>query len=237
VLTSALAQALRVKTGDVVNVSGQTGARQLRVGALTDEMMSAVAYVPLADARAWLGQPGGGFNGLYVTAAPAAAPAVQAALYRLGAAGVQSKAALEQDWQSLFGLFYALVGAILAFAVAMAFALLFTTMTANVLERQRELATMRAVGADRGMIGLLLGAESLTLWLLATVPGLLLGSWVAARMGAAFQSDLFAFHITTNPATAAAAAAGILATMLLAALPAIRHANRLNLAEATKVLG
>jgi ABC-type antimicrobial peptide transport system permease subunit len=47
---------------------------------------------------------------------------------------------------------------------------------------------------------------------------------------------VFTFTIIVSPAGFAGAAVGILITMLLAALPAIRRINRLNLAESTKIL-
>jgi len=81
-----------------------------------------------------------------------------------------------------------------------------------------------------------MSAENIMLWLLALIPGLLLGYWVALQMGSAFQSDLFTFKIVIAPTSYVVTALGILLTMLLAAVPAIRRINRLNLAEATKVL-
>jgi ABC-type antimicrobial peptide transport system permease subunit len=47
---------------------------------------------------------------------------------------------------------------------------------------------------------------------------------------------LFALNIVIAPTSYVVAALGILLTMLLAALPAIRRVNKLNLAEATKTL-
>ncbi|RIK14573.1 MAG: hypothetical protein DCC52_19530, partial [Chloroflexi bacterium] len=122
------------------------------------------------------------------------------------------------------------------FALAMAFALLFNTMTVNVLEQQRELATMRAIGTHRRLIALMMTTESFVVWLLALIPGLILGTLAANALGSAFQTDLFAFTIVIAPQSYVAAAFGILLTMLLAAAPAIRRVNRLNLAEATKTL-
>jgi len=55
-------------------------------------------------------------------------------------------------------------------------------------------------------------------------------------MGDAFQSDLFTFTVSVGPADMTVAALGILGTMLLAALPAIRRVNRINLADAVKIL-
>jgi len=113
---------------------------------------------------------------------------------------------------------------------------LFNAMTVNVLERQREFATMRAVGTGGRRIAGLMTTESVTLWLVTLVPGLLLGTWAAREMGAAFSSELFAFHIVIAPTTYLLTSLGILLTMIVAALPAIRRVNHLNLAEATKVL-
>ena len=50
------------------------------------------------------------------------------------------------------------------------------------------------------------------------------------------SADLFTLHIRVAPSTYVLTAAGILLTMFLATLPAIRKVNRLNLAEATKML-
>jgi putative ABC transport system permease protein len=110
-------------------------------------------------------------------------------------------------------------------------------MTVNVLEREREFATMRVLGTGRGTIGLLLSTESVILWALATIPGWLIGYLVARQMGSAFQSDLFAFPVVANPLTYLITALAVLLTMLLAALPALRRVTRLNLAEATRMVG
>ncbi|HEX7101868.1 MAG TPA: FtsX-like permease family protein, partial [Nitrolancea sp.] len=67
VLTSALAKSLHVSPGDTVSVTNQTGSHQLQVSATVDELMSSVAYVPLAEAQSWAGQPGS-FNGVYAQA-------------------------------------------------------------------------------------------------------------------------------------------------------------------------
>ncbi len=67
-------------------------------------------------------------------------------------------------------------------------------------------------------------------------PGLILGHWMALQVGTAFSADLFTFNIVVAPSTYVFTAAGILLTMVLATLPAIRQVCRLNLAEATKIL-
>jgi putative ABC transport system permease protein len=235
VLTTNIAGKLKLHSGGKLTLDTPLGSRQVILGGITDELMSSVGYVSLDAAQTWAGAPV--FNGMYLTADAAQAQAIQSEVYHLpGVASAQRKSTVQSDWASLMGLFYAFMGVLVAFALAMSFALLFNTMTVNVLEQQRELATMRAVGASRGLLASLMITENVILWLATLVPGLLLGYLVAQGMGAAFQSDLFAFKMVIAPTTYIFTALGILATMILAVLPAVRRVNRLDLAQATKVL-
>jgi putative ABC transport system permease protein len=237
VLTPILLAKLGLHINDSVLLRMPVGSRRLAISGVADELMPSVGFVRLDDAQAWLGASAPVFNGLYLRVDSADARSTKRRLYSLpGATSVKLKSQVEQDWVSLMGLLNVFMGVILAFALAMAFALLFNAMTINVLERRREYSTMRAIGASRGRIGLLITTENFALWLLTIVPGLALGWWVARQMGAAFESDLFSFTVSVGATDMALAATGILATMLLAALPAIRRVNRINLAEAVKII-
>ena len=213
------------------------GTEEFILGPTTDEMMNAVGYLSMDEAQERLHAPTVPYNGLYLTVDDAQSRQIKLDLYHLpDAAAVQRKADLVTDMRGFMGLFYLLIGIMMAVAVVMAFALLFNAMTVNVLERKREFATMRSIGSGTGRIAALLFAEDLILWLVTLLPGLLLGHWMALQVGTAFSADLFTFNIVVAPSTYVFTAAGILLTMLLATLPAIRQVNRLNLAEATKVL-
>jgi putative ABC transport system permease protein len=237
VLTTAGADHLQVKEGDTVTVSMPQGPRRLTATGLTEELMSAVAYVSLEQLGDWTGQAALAFNAVNVAAEPGRAQAVKNAIGRIpDNTGAQLKSGIRQDWQELMNIYYAFMGVIMAFGVAMSFALLFNTMTVNVLEQQRELATMRSVGTGRGRIASLLAYENVILWLLALAPGLLLGYWITYQLAQTFETDIFSMTVYISPLDYIMTALGILATMILAAYPAIRRVNRINLAEATKIL-
>jgi putative ABC transport system permease protein len=200
-------------------------------------MMNAVGYISMDEAQERLHAPNIPYNGLYLTVDEAKSGQIKLDLYHLpGAAAVQRKTDLETDMRGFMGLFYLLIGIMMAVAVAMAFALLFNAMTVSVLERKREFATMRSIGSRTSRIAILLFTENLILWLVTLPPGLLLGHWMALQVGTSFSADLFTFNIVVAPSTYLFTACGILLTMLLATLPAIRQVDRLNLAEATKVV-
>ena len=237
VISSSLARKLKVRVGDSVRVHTLLGTEVLGLGGLDDELMSSVAYVALDTAEAWIPLHVRVFNKLLLTVASGQSRQVETYLYTLsGAASVQLKSAVRASWQSLLGFYYLFMDVILIFAFATAFSILFNTMMVNVLEQQRELATMRSIGTPASRVAMLMITEILALWMLALLPGLLLGTWVAKGMGEAMQSDLFSVEVTVSPGSYLLSAAGILITMILAALPAIRRINRLNLAVATKVI-
>ncbi len=237
VINRVLADKLDVRSGDRLTVATPLGEHTVRIGGVAEELMAAVAYISLDAAEQWVPLPGRLFNGLYMTADPARASALKSQLYHLrGARTVQLKSAVRAEWESLMGLFYVFMGVIFAFALAMAFALLFNAMTVNVLEQQREFATLRSIGMSGGRIAVLMTTENVLLWVLTLAPGLVLGTVVARQLGSAFESDLFSFTMVISPWSYLITALGILATMVLAALPAVRRVSRLNLAEATKVL-
>jgi putative ABC transport system permease protein len=125
----------------------------------------------------------------------------------------------------------------LLFALVIAAAVVFNTMTVNVLERQREIATMRALGQSQGRLQGMITVENLSVGLLALVPGLALGVASTYYLFQVFSgsADFFLpFYIA--PQSYIAVILLVLGTALLSQLPAMRRANRMNLAEATKVM-
>ncbi len=237
VITKGLAKLMDVSTGDRVTLDTPFGTQEFVLGPFTDEMMNAAAYVSMDEVQKRMQTPVIPYNGLYLTVDDARAKQIKSDLYHMpNAAAVQRKADMVADMEGFMGLFYLLIGIMMAVAVLMAFALLFNAMTVNVLERKREFATMRSIGSGVGRIAMLLFNENLILWVVTLAPGLLLGHWMALQVGTAFSADLFTFNIIVAPSTYVFTAAGILLTMVLATLPAIRQVNNLNLAEATKVV-
>jgi putative ABC transport system permease protein len=237
VITDGLAKKMGLKEGDTATLSTSFGDAIVTIGPQTNELMAAVGYLSLDGLAKLAGSPAPMANGAYLTVDKAQVGTIKSALYHLpGAVSVQRKTDVISDLRSYMNLFYAIMGVMLVFSLLMAFALLFNAMTVNVLERGREFATMRSIGTGRRTIALLLATENLILWAFTLIPGLILGYLMALGMGSAFNTDLFSFKIVVTPLSYVITSVGILLTMLLAALPAIQRVNRLNLAEATKVL-
>jgi putative ABC transport system permease protein len=251
ILGTALRDTLAVGVGDTVSVAletgvstgvgiGGNGARvtDLRVIGFVNEPLGSFAYAGLST----------------VASAAALAPAdprVTMALVRYrqgvdreatgdrltalpGVAAVVDSRAPYDTAQSFMGLFYAFVGVMLVLGGIMAFALIFNTLSANVMERAVELTALRTLGMAPTTVGRLVTAENLLLALVALVPGLVAAYVLAAAFMASFSSDLFQFNLEVRPTTFAGTAAVILLVALLSQWPSLRAVSRLDLASVVR---
>ena len=135
------------------------------------------------------------------------------------------------------GLFYVFVGAMLVFGAALAFALIFSTMTVTISERRGELASLRAAGVRQGQIARIVTGENLTLVLLGLVPGLAIAYGVAAVFMDSFSSDMFRFDLRIAPLTWLVAVASVVLAALASQVPALRSVARMDLATSVRERG
>ncbi len=125
-------------------------------------------------------------------------------------------------------LLYAFVGIMLMFGGLMAFALMFSTISVNVAERSSEFATLKANGMSDRTIGRLVSSENLLLAAVGLIPGLVLGTIVAAEMMASFSSDMFAFDLIISPLTYVLAAVSMFVVGFLSLIPSIRRIRHID---------
>ena len=202
------------------------------------EVMSPGVYVSLDWVQGELLGNQDLFNGLWLQVDQAHQKDVRRMLYNLpGVASVDLKEEIAAGWQSLMGLYYVMMGMFLVFALVIAAAVIFNTMTVNVLERQREIATMRALGQSRGGLQGMITLENLLVGLLALVPGLAIGvasTYYLFQVFSASADFYMPFYIA--PLTYGIVTLLIFGTALLSQIPAMRRVNRIDLAEATKIV-
>ena len=238
-LGSALQGLLSVKVGEEVILDlggGRTG--RAKVTGFINEPLGSFAYASLATVAT-------------LTRSDATDPEVTSALVRYANGAVpaevaehlrgQSSVAVVIDSramydiaQSFMGLFYAFVGVMLALGAVMAFALIFTTMTANVSERSVELAALRILGMPRAGVSRLVTAENLMLIVVGLIPGLVVGYFAAAVAMSSFSSDLFRFDLQVRPTTFIFTALAILAVGFISQWPALRSVGRIDLGQAVR---
>lgn len=209
----------------------------VRVGALSDETLGQPAFVSFETAARIVGSPVNSFNALYLDADPARAERIRDRIYDMpGVASVQVKAGLIERLKSLLELMDLFGTVLLAFGAALAFVVVFTTFTANITERTREIATMRTIGEDNVRLTIMVTLENL---LLATA-ALPLGVWLGVRatdaLFASFSTDSYSLKAYISTGSVIRICALMLLVLLLSEIPPVRRIFRLDLAEATKVM-
>jgi putative ABC transport system permease protein len=234
ILTRGVADQLHVGVGDRVEMTTEGGSASLEVGGVSKEAMGGLAYVSMETKGKLLRFPAG-FNSVFLRAMSPSD--VQAELYGMpGVEGVQIKQEIRDDFEEVMALFNVMIWFVVAFCLVMFAAIVFNTMTVNVLERERETATMRTLGSSGVSVVAMLVTEGLAFSLLAIAPGLILGTWVSSYLMQAFSSEFLtmSFHVYTR--TYVMISALVVVAALLSTFPSIQHSIRMNLAEATKVL-
>lgn len=237
VLGRTTARSLGVELGEKVRAEllPHGPAATFHVAGFADAVMGDTASVRLADA-----QQAFGLKGLVTAAALSVRPGEldrtreEIAAFA-DAAHVEDLAATRDAMDALMGLGWLLIGIMLIFSVVLAAAILFNTATLNILERRRELATLRALGRSQRELTLSLTLEHAVIALLGFALGLPLSVLAAKAMLARFSSDLFQLPFVLSAGTVAAAGVGVVLVLLLAQWPALRTVSRASLADLVRV--
>ncbi|MBI5870857.1 MAG: FtsX-like permease family protein [Actinobacteria bacterium] len=238
IMTPVIAEGLGAKVGDEISVrSPYLKEERLILKAISDEMWGSPVYVSATDGRKLAGSPVSVYNSLYLDVDPEQARAIKKQLYTLpGASTVTIKDAVEQSIRAMFDFMYLFGGILLLFGFTMAFVVIYNTFTANILERSREIATMRTIGEDRLHLAAMITLENLFLAVVGIPVGIIAGLWVTDALFASLSTEAYQFKAVLYGTSYAWIILCILGVLLVSEIPPIRRIFKLDLAEATKVI-
>jgi putative ABC transport system permease protein len=155
---------------------------------------------------------------------------LERALEPFAAVKVQSKSEFQADqagWvDQILGIFYVLLG----LAVIVSLFGIVNTLALSVLERTRELGTLRAIGMSRRQVRRMIRHESVVTALIGAVLGIAVGLFMAALATTALSDEGLRFALPLGSLlafTVVAAVAGV-----LAAIGPARRASRLDVLKA-----
>jgi putative ABC transport system permease protein len=232
------AQLEELAPGDTVALTLGSGAAATTV----DAVVADLTYQPLgtfvhAD-KAWLAAAvpaAGETTALLTTDQGADTEAVRRSVTELpGVLAYVETSALQGAFNDFAGLFYVFIGAMLGLGAAMAFAIIFTTMSVNIVERQRELATLRAAGVRHRAIAGVVGGENTLVAALGVVPGLVLGLVAARFMLQTYSSDQFSLDLHIRPLTLVLSTLAIMGVAVLSQVPGLRAVRRMDVAAVVR---
>lgn len=234
----ALGGKLGIGAGEEVGVTApQTGiSTRAPVTAFLEEPLGTYAYAPLGPIRRLAGPRLGLGNVAMVRYEPGVdREAMRRRLSDLpGVVAYSDSQALKEAVDEYLGLFYVFIGVMLLFGAAMAFALLYNSIQANLAERSVEVATLRAAGTPFRTLSRMITAENFLVTLIGVFPGLIVGVEVSRLFLASFNSDAFTFELQIRASTLVFSALAILAVSLISERPGLRAVKRLDIARTVR---
>jgi len=240
-----LRQKLGVETGDrlLLRYARSTDETRLErtvtVGPPLRQPFGSLVYLPLDQVRQMfaspLDYPPNAVASLMLAIDDRYQDEVEARLYDLdGVVAVESQAAMKEEIEELMAFNDLFVGLMLLFGGGLAFAIIFNTMSINVLERTRELAALRTLGHSHRWVSQMLTIENFLSALLGVLVGLPFGHALGRYLFRMYQNEMISLSPVIYPRTYAVAGVGILLALFASQIPSLRYVRSLDLAKATK---
>jgi putative ABC transport system permease protein len=238
VVSSKLAEVLGVEIGEPVTVEVLEGRRMTRVVplvGLAEDLAGVAAYMDLRALNRMLGE-GDLVSGASFRLDDSRRGEFLRALKEIPRVSwVAVKSSLRDNFRkttaasiNLFQKIY------MAFAIIVAFGVVYNNARISLAERARELATLRVIGFSRREVGTVLITELVLLALVAVPIGLLLGTGFAAGIVNAINTETVRLPVVLTSSNYAFAAATVAVGSTLSAIVVLRRLNQLNLVGALK---
>ncbi len=224
IIPQYIAENLSISDGEVVKAFTDVGIVKFRAYSLPQPLMP-VCYANLEELKKAGFKP----NEVIVKGGR------ESDLKKLGR--VVSLKKLEETTREMMGLMYSFFAFSVLFGASLAFAEIFNTTTINILERRREIATLRMLGYTVREIAASLYIETFLLGLIGLVMGFPMAVLTLKGFEIMYRSEMFRMPFVMYPSTYAITAAVILLTLAVSLLPAIKYIARMEIEKVTKETG
>ncbi len=227
-----------LQVGQKVVLKSPYAEEMFIISPFIEEPMGNVVYVPRGEARKLLGYGLTSRGSYYIRVVPGQYEKALKGLQDVpGMASTIDLREIRREVEGYMNLLYIIVYVMLVFALVMAFTLTFNTITINILEREKEIATIRTIGTESWKISAMTTVENVIFGLLSIVPGSIIGVLLARYAMSLQNTDYFTMSLVVNPSSYILVAVGIIAILLICQVPSLQYVKRVQLAEATKERG
>jgi putative ABC transport system permease protein len=238
VLTDYLAELLHIQPGDLLTIEVLEGNRptvQVPVVGTAKEYLGVNAYMQ-RDALNRLLKEGHALTGALATVDKRYQREVYAELKDMPriAGVVEHEAAIQSFYDTLAEtiLFFTFISTLLGASIS--FGVVYNSMRIALSERNRELASLRVLGFERGEVAYILLGELALLILVAIPIGMLIGYGLCAYMAFQFDTDLYRVPLVLGIGVYAFAALVVIASALISGFMIWRNLAHLDMVAVLK---
>ena len=216
--------------------------RVVRVSSITYQPIGTAAYASIGQIRTWYGSalelPPNAINAVAIEIDPVYTVGIERRLYNMdGIASVEVTRYIRQEVDDQLEQSRVFFNIMLTFSVALAGVIIFNSTLMNVIERTREIATLRTVGLSAGAAARMIWVENLLAYIVGIAVGVPFGTWLAGFFVQAYETESFSMQKVIFTRTYLITILAILITIAMAQIPGIRYIRRIELAKATKDIG
>jgi putative ABC transport system permease protein len=238
VMSATLADAMRVRPGDTVDISLLERGRAFQpvvVSGLADEYLGTSLYMERETLQRLM-REGDTMSGAFLRIDRARQAELYDRLKILPAiSGVSLKyAALASFRETIAQNMLILVFFNVGFAAIIAYGVVYNAARIIVSERSRDLASLRVLGFSRGEVSFILLGELAVIVLLSIPWGLAIGQGLSSILVRALESELYRFPLVVSLRTRLFAVAVVVVAGLVSALIVRRRVDRLDLVAVLK---
>jgi putative ABC transport system permease protein len=240
IVTESFAHRYSVAAGDVLKIRTPSGIAPLQIAGIYYDYTSDRGLIminrPVFDR--WWHDAGVNSAAVYLKPGADTAAAIQRIRARWGGQGliIYTNAALRDRILTVFDQTFAVTGVIKVIAVIVAIVGIFLALTALVIEREREIGILRAIGASRGQVRGLLLSEAALLGAVASALGIAAGMALAMVLTWVVNKAFFGWTIQLQWPwlTMATTPLWIILAAMLAALGPAWQAGRVKIAASIR---
>jgi len=238
ILTDYLAELLHIQTGDMLTIEVLEGNRpvvQVQVVGTAKEYLGVTAYMQ-REALNRLLKEGNAISGAMLKVDERYQREVYAELKDMPriAGVVEQKSAIKAFHETMAEtiLFFTFITTLLGGSIA--FGVVYNSMRIALSERNRELASLRVLGFERGEVAYILLGELALLTLVAIPLGLLIGYGLCAYLAFQFDSDLYRIPLVLGMNVYAFAAMVVIVSSMISAIMIWRNLAHLDMVAVLK---
>ena len=232
-----LVSELGVRPGDTVKVKAYLGSmeeKEVKVAEAIKQYAGFNCYMNLKEMGQLLGE-GKFATGALVKAERGADDDIIKALFEMpGVETVEGRLKGYQDFMQYMDLMYAFIGIMIVFGIIMGFAIIFNSTVINIMERRRELASLKVLGYTRREIENTVFRENMLLGILALVPGVIVGRAACEAFAKQMSVELFTLEVIIYPKTYMIIFVCVFAFIILAQWANKKNMSGLDMVEVLK---
>lgn len=238
ILTDYLAELLQIKVGDLLSVEVLEGSRpivQVPVVGTTKQYIGVNAYMR-REALNQLLKEGNAISGALLQVDNLYQRSIYGKLKEMPriAGVVEHESAIQSFYATMAKtiLFFTFISTLLGGTIA--FGVIYNNMRIALSERNRELASLRVLGFERGEVAYILLGELALLTLVAIPIGMLIGYGLCAYLAFQFNTDLYRIPLVLGLNVYALAALVVIVSSIISAMLIWRNIAQLDMVAVLK---